>query len=250
MTIYGEKGTNDFDLIAPFYDELVSWAPYELWTDILLARLRESGLNENDRVLDAACGSGLSTIPLARSGFRVTGMDRSGAMLELARGKVLSAGLSVELRSADLLNMNFDEAFHAVICMHSGLDYILRLDELQRVFHNVRGCLRTGGLFAFDKCLDEPDFYLQSHEERRRLKNAEASILYSWDRGKRLFRQDCRIYFRDDSGAEKSVRMLQLMLAVPPGRLMKMVEDAGFETIRPPRQFTVTDPGMGIFRAV
>ncbi len=241
---------NNFDLIARFYDELVSWAPYELWTVILLADLRKFGLEEGSRILDAACGSGLSTIPLARNGYHVTGIDRSGAMLELARGKVRNARLAVELRSADLLNIDLEETFDAVVCIHSGLDYILKLEELQRAFYNVRSCLKTGGLFAFDKCLDEPDFYHQPHEDRRRLKNGKAVMLYSWDRRKRIFRQDCRIDFRDESGDERSVRMLQLMLAVPPGKLIRMVEKAGFETLRPPRQFTITDPGMGIFRAV
>ncbi len=241
---------NNFDLIARFYDELVSWAPYDLWVIVLLRHLQELGLEEGSRILDAACGSGLSTIPLARRGYRVTGIDRSQAMLELAREKAAAENLEVRLQTGDLLGLDIGESFRAVICMHSGLDYILELDNLQKAFFNLRRCLEPGGLFAFDKCLDEPDFYREPQRDRRTLQNAEALFEYSWDRKQRIFQQDCRIEFIDSSGAEKTVRMVQRMRAVPLGQLVKMVEKAGFKMLREPRQFTVTNPGMGIFRAV
>ncbi len=241
---------NNFDLIARFYDELVAWAPYELWIAILLDGLKAFGLSDGAAILDAACGSGLSTIPLAKKGYSVTGIDRSDAMLELAREKAGREQLAIEFRKGDLLAMQLEERFQAVVCMHSGLDYILELDRLQKAFVSVRRCLETGGLFAFDKCLDEPDFYRKPQKDRRRLRNAEAVLEYDWDRKRRFFHQDCRISFTDDAGNGKQIRMLQSMRAVPLRKLLRMVEKAGFETLRPPRQFTLPDPGMGIFRAV
>ena len=57
---------NDFDAIADVYDELVDWAPYELWVEELEKRLGRWGLGPGDRLLDAACGTGLSTLPWLR----------------------------------------------------------------------------------------------------------------------------------------------------------------------------------------
>jgi ubiquinone/menaquinone biosynthesis C-methylase UbiE len=50
------------------------------------------------RVLELACGTGRITLPLAQAGLRVTGVDRSEAMLAIARHK-LAAVAGVGLRA-------------------------------------------------------------------------------------------------------------------------------------------------------
>ncbi len=245
------KALNDFNMIAKFYDELVDWAPYELWVNSLLQDLERFGLEKGDKILDLACGSGLSTIPMAENGYNVTGVDISEAMLTRANEKLNStAGLKIIFEKKDLLHLNYDELFDAAVCMHSGLDYILNLDDLQVAFDNVRQILRPGGLFAFDKCIDEPNFYKSPQSDRRSIHNGEAIFEYSWDKKKKIFKQDCLIRFDTEIGVKKETRMIQKMLAVPLEKLLDMVEKAGFKTIRPTQIFTVADPGMGIFRAV
>ncbi len=244
-----EPDINDFDLIAPFYDELVSWAPYELWINDLLKQLKKAGLPENAKILDAACGSGLSAIPLARKGFDITGVDRSRAMLEFARKKAEAENLQVKFRAKDLVTLDLEEKFDAVICMHSGLDYILDMKDLQTALSNVRECLKPGGLFAFDKCLDEPDFYKKPQRDIKQLSCGQALFDYRWDRKQQMFEQDGHIYYKDSAGNEKTVRMLQRMRAISMPVLLKMVGGEGFETLKKPVQFTLTDPGMGIFKA-
>ena len=49
------------------------------------------------RVLDAACGSGTATIPAARTGATVTGLDLVGAALEAASVRAAREGLPVTL---------------------------------------------------------------------------------------------------------------------------------------------------------
>ncbi len=55
------------------------------------------------RALDLACGSGTNAVWLARSGWRVTGVDWSGVALEKARARAAQAGVAVEWVEADLL---------------------------------------------------------------------------------------------------------------------------------------------------
>src|SRR5688500_5263374 len=50
-----------------------------------LAATRLAGTPEAGDVLDAPCGFGRHSIPLARAGFRVTGADRSRVLLDDAR---------------------------------------------------------------------------------------------------------------------------------------------------------------------
>jgi len=244
-----EAQINDFGCIADVYDQLVDWAPYEHWITGLEKRLRRWGLKPGDAILDAACGTGLSTVPWVERGYRVAGADGSAAMLERARERMREAGYEVELRLQNLLELDLGRTFDAAVCMHSGLDYILEDADLGQALRSLRGCLRTGGLLAFDKCLDEPAFYKEDYSDRRELSCGSAEFQYRWDRRNRLLEQRCTVYRDRGSGARRTTVVYHLK-AVPPDKLVTMVEHAGFRVLERLKTFTVSDPGMGIFRAV
>ena len=238
---------NDFGPIADVYDQLVAWAPYGQWVRALVGRLERHGLRKGARVLDAACGTGLSTIPWAEEGFRVVGADRSELMLERARRKAEIRRLAIQFVRQDLLHLNLPTSFDAAVCMHSGLDYILELDELAKAFRSLRAQLKGGGLLAFDKCLDESGFYRDGYTDSRRIPAGVVTFEYLWHRDRKLFEQRCTV-LRDGAGARTEI--VHYMRAVKAEDLVAMVREAGFEMLEAPRQFAVSDPGMGIFRAV
>ncbi len=240
---------NDFGCIADVYDELVSWAPYNFWVDELEARLRRHGLSGGHWILDAACGSGLSTVPWAARGYRVVGADINPHMLHQARRRARRAGHSIEFLQQDVTDLRPGRRFDVAVCMHSGLDYILDDAELRRAFESLRGCLREGGLFSFDKCLDVPSFYKGDYRESRTLPSCVADFEYRWDRSRRLFEQRCTVH-RTDGGRPRRTEVVYHLRATPPDDLVRWVEAAGFETLEPLTNFTILDPGMGIFRAV
>lgn len=239
---------NDFGAIADVYDELVNWAPYERWVTALEKRLRRRGLRPGDWILDAACGTGLSTLPWLRRGYHVVGTDVSQPMLDRARARLQEAGYEADLRRQDLLQLDVERQCDVAICMHSGLDYILDLADLQQAFHSLRGCVRRGGLLAFDKCLDEPSFYREDYSESRRLSFGTADFQYRWDRRRRLLEQRCAVV-RECGDDPAQTEVVFHLKAVPSDELIGMVLKAGFTMLEPPKQFTVAEPGMGIFRA-
>ena len=241
---------NDFDVIADVYDQFVSWAPYGRWVRDLIARLRPYGLQRGQLILDCACGTGLSTIPWAEHGYRLVGTDRSEKMLQQARKKLQGRGLPVTFVRQDVLELALPLTFDVAVCMHSGLDYILDSRDLSRAFRSLRGQLRRGGLLAFDKCLDEPAFYRNSRTDVRTIPAGKAIFEYSWDRERRLFDQRCIVLREGADGSLTRTEVIYHMKAIPLDELIVMVEAAGFETLEAPRQFKVSDPGMGIFRAV
>jgi SAM-dependent methyltransferase len=243
-----EHPINDFGSIADVYDELVEWAPYEHWTRKLEKRLRRHGLPERAWILDAACGTGLSMLPWLARGYRVTGADASEAMLARCRQKLAEAGYSTGLVRQDLLNLDMDRRFDLALCTHSGLDYILDDTDLERAFCSLRGCLKEGGMFAFDKCLDEPAFYREDYSDARELATGHVQFEYRWDRARRILEQRCTVYRA--SGDPHRTRVVFHLKAVAPGELSAMLERSGFEVVEPPRQFTIRDPGTGIYRAI
>ena len=241
---------NDFGPIADIYDELVSWAPYRRWVDDLEERLRGHGLSCGAELLDAACGTGLSTLPWLRKGYSVTAVDRSAEALRQARRKVRGRDYTVRFVRGDLLDLGLDGPFEAAVCMHSGLDYLLDEDDLRRALEGLRRPLQPGSLLSFDKCLHRPGFYRDEVTTRRSLDCGEAVLTHTWDRGRRLMKQECVISRRKDGEEVGRDRVVFYLKAVPLEDLVDMVEDAGFRVLEPPRPFRVHDPGMGIFRAV
>lgn len=106
------------------YKELVrtTWA-----TGDYDAMMREEGLYEvgqrlvdalavraGEDILDVACGTGNATIPAARTGARVTGLDLTPAMLAKARER--GAGLAIDWVEGDAEELPFpDESFDVVL---------------------------------------------------------------------------------------------------------------------------------------
>ena len=70
-TILDRSAADAYDALAPFYDRFTAHHDYELWTSGLLRLARTHGF-AGTRVLDAACGTGKSFLPLLERGFEVT----------------------------------------------------------------------------------------------------------------------------------------------------------------------------------
>lgn len=135
-----------YEAIAPYYDDFTSHHDYELWLGNLLPELERLGLR-GDRLLDVACGTGKSFIPMLERGWKVTACDISAAMVELARAKV---GDAAELSVADMRDLpNFGE-FDLVWCLDDAINYLLSGGELEQALSGMRRNLRAGGLLMFD----------------------------------------------------------------------------------------------------
>lgn len=110
---------------------------------------RALGLQAGHRVLDVACGHGRLTNRLAARGFRMTGVDRSPAFLELARKAAVQAGLAVDYRQGDMRDLAFDDVFDRVMLTFTAFGYFHDEDNLL-VLRRVRRALAPGGRFLFD----------------------------------------------------------------------------------------------------
>ena len=135
-----------YEAIAPFYDDFTAHHDYELWLGNLMPELERHGL-QGDRLLDVACGTGKSFIPMLKRGWKVTASDISPAMVELARDKV---GDTVDLSVADMRDLpNFGE-FDLVWCLDDAVNYLLSGEELGQALVGMRRNIGPGGLLMFD----------------------------------------------------------------------------------------------------
>ena len=71
--------------------------------------VERSGLEPGMDVLDVACGTGNATIPAARAGARVTGLDSQPDLLATARERAADAMVEVDWVLGDAQEMPFDD---------------------------------------------------------------------------------------------------------------------------------------------
>lgn len=110
-----------FDAIAARYDmvnDLASLGQCRLWTAAVAHALQHmtAGL-EGRQVLDVACGTGTSSLAIARRGARVVGCDISDGMLSVARNRSQTSqwGQRLRYRHANAMELPFpDNSFDAV----------------------------------------------------------------------------------------------------------------------------------------
>ena len=80
--------------------------------------VRRLGLAPGTQVLDIACGTGNLTLPAARTGAAVTGVDIATNLLEQARSRAAAEGLAARFDEGDAEKLPYpDASFDAVISM-------------------------------------------------------------------------------------------------------------------------------------
>lgn len=102
-------------------------------------------------VLDLACGSGRFTIPLAKAGIEVTGVDFSLAMLERARPKAAAAQVEIGWVNADMRDFEFSgRQFGMVMIAENSLLHLHTIEDIDRCFRAALRHLAPGGALVFD----------------------------------------------------------------------------------------------------
>jgi 2-polyprenyl-3-methyl-5-hydroxy-6-metoxy-1,4-benzoquinol methylase len=100
-----------------------------------------------DPVLELACGTGRVTIPIARAGIPITGIDLSDSMLKEARSKAEVEGLAVEWVQGDIRDFALTKRYSLIICPASTICNLLELIDLEACLACVRNHLDEGGKF-------------------------------------------------------------------------------------------------------
>ena len=136
-----------YEQIAAYYDlthvDLTADIPY----------IRQLAGEMGGPVLELGCGSGRLLRPLAQSGYSVTGVDNSPAMLARARAWLAEEKTAVQNRvtliEADMTDFTVNGRFPLAIIPYNTF---MHLDTGQAtvVLHRVRNCLAADGRLFID----------------------------------------------------------------------------------------------------
>jgi SAM-dependent methyltransferase len=108
-------------------------------------------------ILELGCGTGRALLPLARQGYRVTGVDISPQMLEIARRKIEAEGLAdrVTLVEQDMRQLALDGRFNLAFVAVNSFMHLLTVDDQMAALSRIREHLEPGGRLVLD--LFNPD---------------------------------------------------------------------------------------------
>lgn len=140
---------NSYSDFAYIYDKLMqSDVDYEKWADYIENLFDLYGVNPA-LVCDLACGTGNITIPLAKRGYDMTGVDISEDMLNAACSK--SGELDILFLNQSITRLDLYGTMDAFLCMIDGINYVITPRLLECAFRRIKSCfMNPNALFIFD----------------------------------------------------------------------------------------------------
>ena len=171
-------GAADFERLAP-----------SLWNPMGNALVAAAEITMGERILDAGCGTGATTIPAAQYAGpegRVDGIDLSAQMLALAQSKASTLSLeNVALHVGDISEWSGEGPYDVILSAYS----IFFLPDMDAGAAHLVSNLRPGGRLALSTWAEgalNPFTDLFIEECRRERPDVAKGIAGSWNNAERL----------------------------------------------------------------
>jgi SAM-dependent methyltransferase len=111
-------------------------------------------------VLEYGCGNGRITLPIARAGVAVTGVDRSPPMLADLRAGLRAEPAEVRgrvsLRRGDMRSVRLGRRFPLVVCPFNAFLHLYARRDVERFLARVREHLAPRGELVLDVSMPDP----------------------------------------------------------------------------------------------
>ncbi len=102
------------------------------------------------RLVDLGCGTGRLAVRFAAKGYDCVGVDLSGEMLARAKANADAAGVAVDWRAANLVDLGdlADGSFDYAACLFSTLGMVRGADNRAKAVGEAFRAVRPGGRFV------------------------------------------------------------------------------------------------------
>jgi SAM-dependent methyltransferase len=163
-------------------------------------------------VVELACGTGRISVPVAKAGVPLIGVDGSAAMLEVAREYAAAEGVELDLRLGDMREPPVAERVPLVLIPFRSLLHMRTEDDRLRALRAARELLLPGGRLVFDVFAPSAEDVEETHgrwleRERGIFERAD------WDEGARTLTLSVR-------RGEEAATMQLAWLSPPEWRLL------------------------------
>jgi SAM-dependent methyltransferase len=106
--------------------------------------------HKDTRILELCCGTGRLTIPIAKDGYNISGVDYTSSMLDQAKTKASEAGLNIEFIKADIRTLILPEKYDLIFIPFNSIHHLYTNEDLFKALKVVKNHLKEGGFFLLD----------------------------------------------------------------------------------------------------
>lgn len=113
-------------------------------------KLFKKYFKKGSSVLDIGCGSGRTTFPLVKLGYKVTAIDLTPAMIKSAKEMSKEFGIKADFRLGNAKDLKFkNESFDNALFSFNGWNQIPGRENRLKALKEIYGVLKPGGYFIF-----------------------------------------------------------------------------------------------------
>jgi ubiquinone/menaquinone biosynthesis C-methylase UbiE len=173
-----KEGWEGWDQYAPFYDwenaQTLGRRDVPFWRRVASAA--------RGRVLELGCGTGRVSLPLARAGIELVGIDRSAPMLERAVRRITKSPIRqvpkcLRFVRGDIRQLPFEnQTFSTVLAPYGILQSMIRPRDLTATLAAVARVIAPGGTFGVDLVPDVPKWREYENRVQLRGRSGDAQL--------------------------------------------------------------------------
>ncbi|WP_059025762.1 class I SAM-dependent methyltransferase [Gabonibacter massiliensis] len=122
--------------------------------------------NKDAKILELCCGTGRLTIPIAKEGYNICGVDYTSSMLEQAKAKANQVGVGIDFIEADIRALDLQGQFDLIFIPFNSIHHLYGNEDLFKALECVKKHLKDGGLFLLD-CFNPNIQYIVENEKEQ-----------------------------------------------------------------------------------
>ncbi|MEM6721070.1 MAG: class I SAM-dependent methyltransferase [Bacteroidota bacterium] len=125
--------------------------------------------NKKARILELCCGTGRLTIPIAKEGYMITGVDITASMLEQAKTKAVEGGLQIDFIQADMRTFDLHEKFDLIFIPFNSIHHLYTNEDIFKALSAVKNHLKEDGRFLLDCFNPNIQFIVESQNTQKEI---------------------------------------------------------------------------------
>lgn len=165
-----------------YYDVAFGYRDVELECDFIEKKIGLFATCANQHMLDIACGTGSHLITMADRGYEVDGFDLSDRMVEHAKEKAGSVGLSCDIWVDRMESFRVKRTYGIAFNLLTGFNYLLTNQEVRDHFKCLGEALDPGGIYVVE--LNHPRDFITNRPSTTNVwveQDGEIEVEVDWD---------------------------------------------------------------------